>query len=170
MTSSNTSSIGGVEASHSGESGVIVHKRLTLAHKNNAGNTCVKVITNVHNLFVDFTCRKRTCETRSTCCTESTAHSTSSLRGSADRELVTIWHTDTFNRGTIRITKQVFTTSVLRNLTNNLLSTSKNYSLRQLFSQCFWEVTHLIKRSSTLRPNPFFNLFYTEFWLTKRSH
>ena len=124
----------------------------------------------MHNLFVDFTCRKRTRETRSTCCTESTAHSTSSLRGSADRELVTIWHTDTFNRGTIRITKQVFTTSVLRNLTNNLLSTSKNYLFRQLFSQCFWEVTHLIKRSSTLRPNPFFNLFCTEFWLIKRSH
>ena len=84
MASTNTSSIGGVKASHGCKSGVVVHERLTLAHKNNTGNARVKVVTDVHNLLIDFTCRKGTSEASSTRCAESAAHGAARLRGSAD--------------------------------------------------------------------------------------
>ena len=167
MASTNASSIGGVEASHGCKSGVVVHERLTLTHKNNTGYTRVKVVTDMHNLLVDFACRKGASEASSTRSAESAAHGAARLRGSTDRELVAAWHTNALNRRAIRVSKQVLAASVFGNLTNNLLSTSKSYLLRQFFSQCFWKVTHLIKRGGTFRPNPLLNLLCAEFWLTK---
>ncbi len=40
------------------------------------------------------------------------------------------WHTDALDRSAIWVAKQVFTASILRDLTNNLFSTSKRYLLR----------------------------------------
>ena len=167
MASTNTSSIGGVEASHGCKSGVVVHKRLTLTHENNTGNTCVKVVADMHNLLVDFACRKGTSEASSARCAESAAHGAARLRGSADRKLVAIWHANALDRSAIRVSKQVFAASVFGNLTNNLLSASKSYLLRQFFSQCFWKIAHLIKRGGTFRPDPLLNLFCAKFWLAK---
>ena len=167
MASTNTSSIGGVEASHGCKSSVVVHERLALAHENNTGNTGVKVVTDMHNLLVDFACRKGASEASGARSAESAAHGTARLRGSTDRELVAAWHTNALNRRAIRVAKQVFTASIFGNLTNNLLSTSKSYLLRQFFSQCFWKIAHLIKRGGTFRPDPLLNLLCAEFWLTK---
>ena len=130
MARTNAGPVRGVETSHSRESSVVVHEGLALSHKNNAGNARVKIVADVHNLLVNLARRKRARETSSACCTESTAHGAASLCRSTDRKLIASWHANALDRSAIWVAKQVFTTSILRDLTNNLFSTSKRYLLR----------------------------------------
>ena len=116
-----------------------------MAHEDNAGHACVKVVTYVHDLVVDLGSRERASETSCSRRAKGASHGTARLRRDTYGKLVSARHTHALYGGSIRIAKEIFPASVLRDLSCGLLYASKCKTAAQRRTKSLGEVRHVIK-------------------------
>ncbi len=167
VASANASSLRGVKAPQRGERGIVVHHRLALPHHYDAGHASVEVIAYVHDLLVDFACRKGTGEAGSASRTERTTHGTPRLRRDAHRKTVLRGHANALHGDAVREAKQILAATILGDLARNLLDATKRDVVGKLGAKRLREVGHLVKRGDILDPYPVLNLLGAELGLAQ---
>ena len=167
MTSADAQAVRRVKAPQRAERGVVVGKRLALAHEHHRGDTASKVVAHVHDLAIDLAGGKRAREARGARSAEGAAHAAACLRGGADGQARPGGHAHALNRGAVGKFQQVLTAAVLALLARELLHATQAETLGQRSAQRLGEVAHLVKRGGALLPKPFLNLLCPELGLAQ---
>lgn len=167
VTSADTDAIGVVEDAQRLENLVVVGKRLTLAHEDNARGTLTKVVGDMKHLVNDLLSGQRALKAVRTGSAKSAAHATTCLGGNADRKLVTTGHTDSLDGNAVVVLEQILARAIFRNLLGELSRRVKGKSLFKLLAESLGKVGHIVKRTNVLFKDPFDELLRAEGGLAK---
>ena len=171
MACSDIERVGVVELAQSLEGGVVVSEGLALSHEDHARHTRVEIVAHVHGLLVDLTGRERAGEPVLTRRTKCATHCTTSLCRYANGELSSCGgHAHALYGSSVGKAQQILAAAVLGDLAGNLGSTKRLDAGRQRLAQRFGQVGHLIRRRSTLVPNPVLDLLGAKRRLTELLH
>ena len=116
VTSTDTDAIGVVEDSQRLENLVVVGKRLTLAHEDNARGALAKVVGYMKYLVDDLLSGQRALEAVETGSAKGTAHATACLGGNADGKLVTTGHADGLDGNAVVVLEQILARAIFGKL------------------------------------------------------
>lgn len=170
MTRTDARALGVVQLSQRGERVVVVHEGLALAHEDDARDTGVEVVPDVHDLVINLGSGERAREARAAGGAERAAHGTAGLRAHADGELLSRGHADALDRDAVGEAEQVLPAAVVGDLAGNLLDPAEREGLRELCTQGFGQVGHIVEGFGVLRPDPVLNLLHAESGLPQGLH
>ena len=162
VTGANAAAVRVVELAQGAQRGVVVHERLALAHKDDAGHAGVEVIAHVHDLLVDLCGREGARKASGTGGAEGAAHGAAGLGAGTHGKAVLGGHADALDGDTIGVAQQVLAAAVRRDLAGNLLHASYADLGGKRLAQRLGQVGHLVQRTDILVPDPVLDLLGAE--------
>lgn len=167
MASADTDAVGVVENSQRLENLVIVGKRLTLAHKDDARGTLSKVVGHMKHLVNDLLGGQRALEAVEAGSAKGAAHTAAGLGGNANRKLVTTRHTDSLDGNAVVVLEEILARAIFGHLLGEFRRRVEGKCLFELLAESLGKVGHIVKRTNVLLKDPFDELLGTESGLAK---